>query len=430
MALFKAGQSITGHPFVPRELVADEPWGEIWRARNSMGSQILIVAYTTPEGDALFEAALSNLRKWKEIAEAHAPHLLKILEVSESAIPYLIVEDPEGKTLREHANDLQEPMAVEEQLRLALGALDGIIEGESHGLGPLGLTPDTIFLSPRQGNTWRLLPVAPGTKQAITLLAEGRYFPKEITVAEKPALLHADCYALAWSWVEAIRRDFKAPWPEPEEAIPLQHLRFLLQGSLVPRAGYSSDPGILKQGLTNWSKTKMAEDTKLYEAEIKKGKRGALAKFFGDRKGGFGRFFIFFAVVAGLMAGGFFTATALWKGGGAAGRILVESDLPPAYFKAIAANQVTKAVEYTSGLAQAQTRDMYGLIDKMESLRIIQPFARASVVTVGTGPSRISEATLVDQANEEFAVVRMNIMQDSSLRWSVVDVYFKQVKYL
>ncbi|MEO8376351.1 MAG: hypothetical protein ABI579_01670, partial [Candidatus Sumerlaeota bacterium] len=257
MALFKAGEAVPGHSFIPRELIVDEPWGEIWRARNAVGGTVLVVGYTTAEGDSVFEESLPALRKWKEAAEQYAPTLLKIIEISESAIPYLIVEDPEGKTWRETVTGLQQPMPLEEQAAMPSAMLDAIMQAEAHGLAPLGMTPDTIIRMARTPSMWRLIPVAPKSMEAVKLLASGRYFPKEITVAEKPGDIHSDCYSLAWIWFEAMRQDFDAPWPESNEAIPFPRLSLILESTLAPKAGFANDPAILKKSIVGWISTEL-----------------------------------------------------------------------------------------------------------------------------------------------------------------------------
>ncbi|MCC7392775.1 hypothetical protein IT571_10515 [Candidatus Sumerlaeota bacterium] len=427
MALFKAGEAVPGHPFIPRELILEESWGEIWRARSALGASILVVGYTTPEGDTIFEESLQALRKWKEVAE-QVPTLLKIIEISESAIPYLIVEDPEGGTWREAVMESQEPLPLEDQAAMASMILDAIAHGEASGLAPLGVTPDSIFHAVRSPNIWRLIPIAPKSPHAVTHLAQGRYFPREITVAEKPGEIHADCYSLAWIWSEGMRRDFTSPWPEPTEAILYPKLSLILESTLAPKAGFSNDPNILLKNIATWTSADLQSDREAFAKRLKEMSQSAFMRLFNKKKGILGRFFVTLLVVGGLL-GGIATVAAARIGGGGGGATWDDEQLAREYFAALSANNTDKTQEFCDDEALEQTGQAARLIADMKAKGLISNFQRTDSRIIGKGETRVAEGILFDQDNKPFATMRLKLQQEEGFLWSVVDAYFTQTRF-
>ncbi|MCC6547466.1 hypothetical protein IT570_09900 [Candidatus Sumerlaeota bacterium] len=430
MALFKAGEAVPGHSFIPRELIVEEAWGEIWRARNATGGTILVVGYTTAEGDAIFEESLPALRKWKEVAESHSPSMLRILEINESAIPYLIVEDPEGETWRETIMQPSQPeMPLEEQATMASAILDAIIQGEAIGIAPLGITPDTIMRSSRTPGMWRLIPVAPKSMQAVRPLAQGRYFPREVTVAEKPGEIHADCYSLAWIWVEGMRRDFNATWPESTEAIPYPKLSLILESTLQPRSGSSNDPALLKKSIAAWVSSELGSDLLAHEKMLKEKSQSAFRRLLNKKKGVLGRFFLTFFIVGSVTVG--LATVAMTKAGKNNGSTitLVDSDTVKEFFSALAVGGTGRLGAICSEEAQQQAKDAAAMIDEMKAKGIITGFHHADSRVKGTGASRESEGILYDETGKAFAKVQLSIYQKPDYHWSVVDVYFTQTRF-
>lgn len=444
MATFSAGQVLPDHPFIPGELMMEDEWGEVWRATNMHGGPLMVVAYSTPDGDALFEAALPALRKWRQVSVASCPHLLRILDISETAIPYLIVEDPEGKSLREIVEGSEGPMSLEDQAEMGMSLSEAIIEAESHGISPIGITPDLIFRSMR-GNTvlWRLLPVGPGTTEQANLLAGGRYSMPGLEHSETPKLLNADCYSLAWIWADVSRRDFTSPFVDPEEAIPNRYLRFFLANSLTPREGFCTDAGTINRDLGYWHVTYLEQESKgtarratrtpvATMATVAVAARAAVEAPAAPpqpvrRAVNVRLVAIVLLVIVALVGGGYALLGMLQP---SAPRIALVADaVPRAYLQALADGKTGGAVALTTGKAPGQTRDMLELIRGMQSSGVIADFRGFDLSIAGTGGGKVAEAILQDNDGKAFAIVRMELLQRPDLKWYIYGIYFQQTKY-
>ncbi|MBI5155397.1 hypothetical protein HZA57_09185, partial [Candidatus Poribacteria bacterium] len=142
MPAFKAGEPISGIGITPQHLVIEAPWGEIWRATHASHGKVFLAAYTTPKGAELFAEAQPGLARWNEVIGAPCTGLLRILERGDAPFPWLLVEDPEGKTLREHAASVG--FSPKDHGKFAHTLAGIALQHELHANPPLHLTPDTI----------------------------------------------------------------------------------------------------------------------------------------------------------------------------------------------------------------------------------------------------------------------------------------------
>lgn len=246
---------------VPWQLLRQGPWGEIWRANRDGGPTALLVVYSTSDGETMFDEARPMLELWKRQVPLSCPHLLKIVEIGDRGVPYLLVEDPAGPCLREFVESLKEPMPLDRQGALAEAVARGLQEAEAFALSPVGVTPDTIFRATHDAShPWKLLPVAPASRTAIRRLGYGRYFPPGLETASEPRLHHPDTFALACILIEVYRRDFEAPWGAVKDTITVPGYRRVIDRGLHAPRGVHEPSGVLVETIHHWRTTDLPGD--------------------------------------------------------------------------------------------------------------------------------------------------------------------------
>lgn len=428
MPFFTRGQNAGDHGFLPHELIREEPWGEIWRAVwLKENRRVILVAFTTQEGDELFGEAAQHLRRWQEVAGKACPHLLKIFEINEGAIPFLLIEDPGGPTLREHVTALEADMPLDQQGKFGLHIATAIVEGEAYDCGPIGVTPDTIIQAPEDRDyPWRVIPVGPRTRAMCALLGAGRYFPPGC--AQNPAFftIHVDCYALAWIWTEVFRRNFEMPWLEPKKAIPYTGLSYVLESSLVDKNGVYSDPQVVAAGVDRWvSKTLKQDIAEQKEKEVRR-KRGPLGNFFHDNKFALG-------VCAGLvvflavLGGGIYLLLESRTFGRPLTKLRPE-DVTEMFETALLANKPDDGVALTMSAPDA-TREIFIAVDRLEKAGILPDKPKTSRTVDGSGEGRTADITLKNADGEIVAVASLMLQQRANAEWQISNAFLKQYKF-
>ncbi len=273
MAMCESGREIPGQGIVTNHLVVEGAWGELWRAEHQRFGRVLFVAYTTTAGMKLFNTSLETLKRWKQSSPA-VDGLLGIREISaETAVPYVVVDDPGGETLREASADKLDPV---DPLQLArwFRALSETL-GNAYNLNLLLInpTPDTIILDPtRKSNPLRIVPVAPDANETAPLLADGRYTAPELPGSAQPKLINADSYAIAWMLVDCIlqRDDLPQHVEDLREALPTPKLTQVLTAGLFSQGGSYGDARILEGALKRWIRNDAEQDLKILRRDREK----------------------------------------------------------------------------------------------------------------------------------------------------------------
>lgn len=134
-----------------------------------------------PEGRVaiklLSQASLSNpnhvlrfLRELRTAAGVHSPHIVRVLEVGEHPVPFLVMERLEGMTLAEMLRTRSRPLAPHEVIDLVAQIGAGITAAAAAGIVHRDLKPQNVFLD---RGTWKILDfgVARAMDQGDTLTA-------------------------------------------------------------------------------------------------------------------------------------------------------------------------------------------------------------------------------------------------------------------
>lgn len=206
MRAFIENEKIPGLPFIPRTLLHQGTWGEVWRATHDHYKNVIFIAYSSGEGEELFTAAIKGIRRWKATVGPATPHLLKIHEISDSAIPYILTEDPGDKTLAESMEHHTGQITLEVLARVVRELASGLQEAGEWELAPVGLAPEFIFRT-RDGAAphWRILPVGPTAPLYWRQSYCGKHLPPTTIGRGTPDPQHVDVYSLAMIWLELLR---------------------------------------------------------------------------------------------------------------------------------------------------------------------------------------------------------------------------------
>lgn len=206
MKTFTENEKIPGLPFIPTKLLCESSWGEIWRATHEFHRDVIFVAYSGREGEELFAASEVNLRKWESYSTSLGHHLLRILTVSDSAIPYILTEDPGDRTLSESMEHHHGRLTLEGIAKVVRDIALGLTEAENWDMTPLGIAPELIFRSHDEaGSMWRILPVAPLVTPFQRSVFCGRYLPQSSADGQAIDCVNADVYSLGVIWMELIK---------------------------------------------------------------------------------------------------------------------------------------------------------------------------------------------------------------------------------
>ena len=430
MSFFVSGQPLPDSGVVPRQLLLEEAWGELWDATNKDGKLVFVVGYTTPEGDEMFEEALGGLKRWEEVAPKACPHLLKILQICEGAIPYTVVENPGGYSLRTAVMEQPEMLPLKELGRIAGELATAVVEGAAYDLAPVGITPDIVFRQRDDpDHPWRVLPVGPRSRMQLQLLCDGRYAPPPPEPPDPVHLRNIDCYSVACILYDMFRRDFVGPRPPVKETVPFRGLRFTLESMLKDKMGIYGEPRVLVVGLDRWTKKMIDEDYKELE-EIEKrrreGQMGALRRVWSRNKTAVKVGATIFLLLAGLGSGIYFTilhgnpfktkASLFYPKGTAEIFLtgLIKGDMTPLLDGGL------------DGYGQGDVDAIARAIKRMENRRRIATFAYAeATMTGGDGNQRYLYAKLFDSAGTEFGLVSAKMYLTPAGKWTVQSAFFK-----
>ena len=302
MTMFSAGQKSKALNLTLDSLVVAENWGEIWRCRQENLGHVFLLAYQKEQGKKLFEEAREALEKWQQVTASGASGFLKIHQIlGRGQVPLLMIENPQGKTVREFFSS--EERVVVPSARMALSCAKAICAAKSYGLAPLGFSPDTIVQD--AGNKeapWRLMPVLPGLFSQETSPGDGRYTPQlqapkappeqkkgadlwshehaEDLIALKIPDFNTDVFTLSWIWAEAALQDFEC-LHEPQQLkdrIHFPRLKMLIQNGLsAAKNGVFTSPDLTEIAITNWLKREAVHDREDYEAYLEEEKAKELA---------------------------------------------------------------------------------------------------------------------------------------------------------
>jgi hypothetical protein len=429
MPFFQPGEDLPERSFIPHKLLREESWGEIWQALNrSSATNVLLIAYTTPDGDALFEHSAPGLRRWKEVAGTLAcPHLLRILEINDSAIPFILVEDPGGSSLRDYVTNLKDVMKFESAGKLARQLGQAIAAAEAYDCAPVGLSPATIFLCPNdKDHPWKLAPVAPRHKRGLELGSIARYLPPEYGQTDLSLSLHVDCYAIPWIIADAVRRDFDTPPAPLRDIVPLKAFCSLLESLARLNQGSYPDPSVVLQSVDRWLGKQMTADVEAWEKAESRRKRGAMGNFFADY--GFRLVGVFLALflAGGAAVGGYLVVK---THGAKPKKPTIERpleatnprDVATMFMLLVEQGDVPSDVTFLSEQGVTQTEALIVQLEDLEkSGRTMDDYA---ISLGGSYEYKVAEVTLLDEQGKELGLLAIELGPGGPGLWQVNDVF-------
>ncbi|MBI1292690.1 hypothetical protein GC173_15860 [bacterium] len=437
MSFFQPDEDLPQHPFIPRKLLREEPWGEIWHVlHRSSATTMILIAWCTADGDALFEEIEGGIRRWMEVAgTTNCPHLLRIVELSASAIPYVLVEDPGGLSLRDEVMGRRtEPPKPEAIGKLGMHLCQTVLEAEAYDCAPLLLTPDSIYIcTSDRDNPFKVLPICPRAHANGPLIAGGRYQPPEFKLSKSPTKLHADIYAIPWLLTEVWRRDFDSPLPKDiAEVVPLKGLSYLLDGTTKLVQGVYSEPNVAVQGFERWLKKQMATDIEAHkQAEIER-KRGPLLNFIVKKRGLIIGLFVFLLVAGGTGYGVYYFLTNRPKPKvNVAALVKTEAnDVATMYLQVIQDKNAAGAADVTMGTDLVdQTGAILKQLATMKQAGVGGEVTKVTKQMAGSGDQRFVEARLADDDGRPFAILVFEMSQRSNFEWIVVTAFLKPLNF-
>jgi serine/threonine-protein kinase len=190
-----SGQTIAGHEL--GVLLGRGGMGEVYEAIGSRGTVAIKMLAHASLGDP--NHVLRFLRELRTAAAIASPHVVRVLEVGEQPVPFLVMEKLEGKTLGAVLRERRglAPADIVDMLR-QVGA--GVTAAAAAGVVHRDLKPQNLF---RHGATWKILDfgVARALDSADTLTA-GRVVGTPSYMAPEQAKNRevdhrSDLYALA-----------------------------------------------------------------------------------------------------------------------------------------------------------------------------------------------------------------------------------------
>ncbi|MDX1972377.1 MAG: hypothetical protein SFY68_07595 [Candidatus Sumerlaeia bacterium] len=287
MPMCVAGSEIPGQNLTPLKLLVEDSWGELWRARHGVFGSVLFAAYTTTEGMRLFNQALPVLQRMLEGGGVATPLLLGVKAIlPDEAVPYILLEDPQGKSFAEFAGDPSKVIDYEKIVEWGTTMMDQLIHVLNMNATPLGITAGTVFYDAAMKDScpWRVAPILPGVATFGKVMAKGRYAPPELLVSSHPQFLNADCYAIAWMMSEAMLRDFEIEHDPglAADRLGAPKLAAALMVGLQSSGGVFPDGASLATNFRRWVRNDAAgelkkirkaqeKEKKAIEAAIKKG---------------------------------------------------------------------------------------------------------------------------------------------------------------
>jgi hypothetical protein len=125
--------------------------GEVYEAIGSTGSVAIKLLSQASLGNE--NHVLRFLRELRTAAAIEAPNVVKVLEVGEDPVPYLVMERLEGKTLSDLLRS-KDALASAEVIELIRQVGAGITAARAAGVVHRDLKPQNVF---RHGETWKIL---------------------------------------------------------------------------------------------------------------------------------------------------------------------------------------------------------------------------------------------------------------------------------
>ncbi|MBI5154728.1 hypothetical protein HZA57_05780 [Candidatus Poribacteria bacterium] len=268
------GALIPDTGIVTHQLLAEGAWGELWRAVHQSLGPVLFVAYSTVRGAEMFAESLAPLERIRNTPTAG---LLKVLFISpDTAIPYVLLEDPGGQSLPApgDAAGLPAPASV----GAAIAALDAVEGATALGISPIGILPE--FLLEHPGNErapWRLAPVLPGCPRAAELLGGGQYAPPGLPALPNARTMNADTFAIGWILADSL--NVLAPGTragdELAAATGMPRLAAIVQETVKERYGAYALPSELATRLRGWLQKDALKDLRQHDKALKKAAKTA-----------------------------------------------------------------------------------------------------------------------------------------------------------
>ncbi|MCB2153334.1 hypothetical protein KQI84_00480 [bacterium] len=424
MAKLQPGKQIPDSKAVPKELLAEDSWGEIWRAEHDKHGTVILVAFTTPKGAEMLMDGRDGLVNWNKMAGAEVPQLARVLHVSPTEpLPHLLVEDPGGRTLRAALPDMiDNPVS---QGSWAYSIVRGLHQADVYEMAPVGITPDNLIHCPgSQEAPWKIIPIAPRSLLASRTIAGGRYHAKELDTSGKPHDIHADLYSFSWLWLELQAGNFNIPH-EPnalKQFVPHKRLATVIANNLQSRNGEFSEPRLAELGVQRWVKHDIKEDLKEFKEKTDAAKRSNFQQYmFENRKWliqiGLSLFIIICVLLSVLAVKGLFTTS---------GSRDTPYGIMTLYLdEFVGQRDVTGAQAYTTGQATTQTERLFAEIEDMEQNGKASHMTEAMPVVRGSGNARTVKVDFKGVNNDVFMIAEMNIRANDRGQWVIEEIYYK-----
>ena len=159
------GQQISG--YLLGSVLGRGAMGEVYEAAGPVGPVAIKLLSQASLGNA--NHVMRFLRELRTAAAIESPNVVRVLEVGERPVPYLVMERLEGRTLSEVLRS-RRAMPVSEVLEMVRQAGAGITAAAAVGVVHRDLKPQNIF---RHGEVWKILDfgVARAADQGDTLTA-------------------------------------------------------------------------------------------------------------------------------------------------------------------------------------------------------------------------------------------------------------------
>jgi hypothetical protein len=393
----------------------------------------------------MFKEALSYLGRWKESCRTPEQRLLGIKHLSpDTAIPYMLVEDTGGPTLREVANDPEKEINPDDYVKWFSGLCEAVTNATNMNLVPIGISPDTVFYDAgNPGARWRICPIAPGLAMRNGLIGRGRFTPKELSHMPDVSTTHADTYALSWMLIDIVsgRPDLPRLTSVIDEAFPLEKLGRDLKGSATSQNGACVEPQMMDTILKRWLRNDAEKEVKKYLKTHKKGKKakpGAkpataaksksapkAKKSSSSNAGAYVRMILMtllkLTIVLVAFAGGAYGGYRLFTSKDTNKTALGTARL---WSKAIVADDLQGALAFTSDEGEYQTKQLFDTIAYIEKSNSASPLASANAVTEKTSAKGyLGQATLQGENGDSFLVVtfKLHEQDDGTYRIFYVD---------
>ncbi len=449
MPMCQPGREVPDQGLVTQRFVFEECWGEVWRAEHEQHGAVLFVAFTSAVGIAGFKKALPYLEKWKAGGIMSSEGILQIHKIStDTAIPYLLTEDPGGKTLREFASNDEKVVDATSLMKWGSGICETLLSMFNMSLMPVGITPDTIFYDAKKPNTpWRLLPIFPGITDQARLLANGRYTAPELAASTDPVNMNADTYSLAWILSDILTGDYQMPHEIAalEQLLPAPKLIEVLKAADRFQGSDYLAPHMFDTAIKRWVRNEAEKDLKQFRKMQKnpkaRNKNAAKGKAVKPTKSkpaksssGGGKIFIVFLklliVIAAMIGGAIFGYKLVHHLFVTPKTDQTASGAAQLYIESVVHHDMTTALSYTTDAGAYGTRTMLESITNWEKNGNISTMSSAAGLTTAIQDEQkkiyVGETTLMGAAGEPIMIVKLRIQQQPDESYRVIEVIWKE----